>query len=163
MSSLGEKVQNFHEGQMWGEYPYYYHLLLVRSITRRLGGSERAERLALCHDLLEDTPAKYEDIPADLLDSVILLTRDETQGDMSYQEYIRFLTYSGDMDVVVVKLADSLANYSLSVSADSSLVLRYRRSVKALWAAYSRQPLDWEDIDDIVSQSIDDLSEMPSL
>ncbi len=139
------------------ETPYHTHPQAVAKIaleilTKNLDAEEDdAEfivKLALLHDVIEDTQVTIEMIgkmgyPIKLLNSLELLTKyDDEFGKETHDEAITRIIESGDLPAIIVKLADtehnSLVNASdiswmLSRGEDPSIqTARYIRSHKRL-------------------------------
>lgn len=146
------KVFAYHDGQSWGDHDYSYHLSAVMLINKWINGSENSHYLALMHDLLEDTEATEADIhdiiPSHaslLLPCLRLLSRNLSQGEMTYQEYINYVAENGHRDAVTVKLSDAIANYSLSRHNGSTLISRYSKSIPVLWrVVFDEEPAWWK-------------------
>ena len=100
--------------------PYFAHPLEVAAILTELKLDESTIATALLHDTIEDTLATYEDIKenfgkgiADLVDGVTKLTGLEIFSERTKQaENFRklMLAITGDIRVLLVKLADRLHN-----------------------------------------------------
>jgi len=100
--------------------PYFAHPLEVAAILTELKLDEATIATALLHDTIEDTLATYDDIKAnfgqeiaDLVDGVTKLTGLEVFSERTKQaENFRklMLAISGDIRVLLVKLADRLHN-----------------------------------------------------
>lgn len=113
------KAAHKEQKRMSGE-PYFIHPYQVANIVIDLGLDMDTVCAALLHDVVEDTPATYEDMKrefgqsiADLVDGVTKLSR---IGDISREEIqaesIRkmFLAMAKDIRVIFIKLADRLHN-----------------------------------------------------
>jgi (p)ppGpp synthase/HD superfamily hydrolase len=119
--------------------PYWLHP--VRVMLRLGHGAPLEEKyIALLHDVLEDTDVTVEDlrtaaIPAEVIDAVVLLTRDDDAG--SYADYISRLVASGNRMAIRVKLADLGDNLDPKRSASllPTLAIRYLRAKARLQAA----------------------------
>lgn len=100
--------------------PYFAHPLEVAAILTELKLDEATIATALLHDTIEDTVATFEDIQehfgkeiADLVDGVTKLTSLEVFSERTKQaENFRklMLAITGDIRVLLVKLADRLHN-----------------------------------------------------
>jgi GTP pyrophosphokinase len=100
--------------------PYFAHPLEVAAILTELKLDEETIATALLHDTIEDTVATYDDIKdhfgkeiADLVDGVTKLTGLEVFSERTKQaENFRklMLAITGDIRVLLVKLADRLHN-----------------------------------------------------
>lgn len=147
-----EEIFRYHSGQRWGDHPYSLHLENVALVvTSFFKNSDRVVRIAYSHDLLEDTQALPEHVDDDIRESVMLLSRNYSQGDLTYQEYIKFLADSADAEAKAVKLADAIVNYALSKRDGSDLIKRYKRSIPVLWIGVFGEEVDWHRVDDIAS------------
>ncbi len=116
-----EYAREMHEGQMResGE-PYITHPIAVATVLVDLGMDTDAICAALLHDVVEDTPATYDDVRdkfgedvANLVDGVTKLDKIKLASKEEQQaENIRkiFLSMSKDIRVIIIKLADRLHN-----------------------------------------------------
>ena len=103
-----------HEGQTdRAGRPYWEHPL---SVMRRLGddASDDSRRVALLHDVLEDTSLDEDDLRAlgfseTVVEAVVLLTRDKTSKG-SYLDWIKGLAECGNRMAIRVKIADNEDN-----------------------------------------------------
>lgn len=121
LRSAYDYAKKMHEGQMResGE-PYITHPLAVASILVELGMDTDAICAALLHDVVEDTPATYDDVKnaygvdvANLVDGVTKLDKIKLASKEEQQaENIRkiFLSMAKDIRVIIIKLADRLHN-----------------------------------------------------
>jgi (p)ppGpp synthase/HD superfamily hydrolase len=108
-----------HQGQMRkdGQTPYVSHVYRVTLTVSQLFGCDDTTALtaALLHDLIEDTPADYDDIEeefgSDVADVVAVLSKD-----MRRPEPIREKLYDEGLEQAawqakLIKLADTYDNY----------------------------------------------------
>jgi (p)ppGpp synthase/HD superfamily hydrolase len=102
---------------MYGDRPYSAHPRQVAAIGRRFFGprfNAEAVKVALLHDVLEDTPYKPEDLaergfsPA-VIQAVQLLTKDKS---LSYADNIRKIIDSKNPLAMMVKYSDNYMNYT---------------------------------------------------
>ena len=86
------KAMEAHSGQLWGEYPYCKHLLAVYQISKILSDNDtNTLMVAAYHDALEDTDLKESDLPEAVRVPVRQISRNLSQVDETYQEYIQWL------------------------------------------------------------------------
>lgn len=112
-----QQAHDTEQGQMYGDRPYSSHPRQVAAIGRRFFGSRfnaEAFKVALLHDVLEDTPYKPEDLaergfsPA-VIQAVQLLTKDKS---LSYSDNIRKIINSKNPLAMMVKYSDNYMNYT---------------------------------------------------
>lgn len=103
-----------HEGQMrrGGEEPYVCHPIRVAEMVKEKGGSEEAVLVALLHDVVEDTPATFEECyqfleSEEAQEALRLVTKME--GESSAQALERLLR-AGNRIALLVKACDALDN-----------------------------------------------------
>jgi hypothetical protein len=112
-----QQAHDTEQGQMYGDMPYSSHPRQVAAIGRRFFGprfNAEAVKVALLHDVLEDTPYKPEDLaergfsPA-VIQAVQLLTKDKS---LSYADNIRKIIDSKNPLAMMVKYSDNYMNYT---------------------------------------------------
>ena len=132
-------TKNAHEGQLYGNVPYWQHPVEVAGTIENPTVDEFIA--ALFHDVVEDTSWSLRDLavtyPAEVVAMVELLTKDET---MSYQENIQRIVDSGNVGAMKVKLADNRVNNSgdkssMSEARRNRLNAQYAMSIDMLEAA----------------------------
>lgn len=103
--------------QMYGDKPYSSHPRMVAAIGRRFFGpkfNSDAVKVALLHDVLEDTPYTANDL-ADrgfsprVIEAVQLLTKNKS---LSYADNIRNIINSKNPLAMMVKYCDNYMNYT---------------------------------------------------
>ena len=98
--------------------PYVNHPLRVACLASACGLSEMAIVAALLHDVVEDTPRRFEDLenefPARAVALVRLLTKwwpDDAEMDIKRQENPKYYgAIAGDPEAVAIKLLDRTDN-----------------------------------------------------
>jgi len=112
-----KQAHDTEQGQMYGDKPYSSHPRQVAAIGRRFFGTKfnsEAVKVALLHDVLEDTPYKPEDLAErgfspEVIEAVQLLTKDKS---LSYADNIRNIINSGNILAMMVKYSDNYMNYT---------------------------------------------------
>lgn len=127
-------ADKYHAGQMYGDFPYIYHLTaVVDSIKRKWGdGNRDLLAIAILHDILEDTSLSEEELKKavgkDICKCVVALTKVDGE---KYEEYIyrvKEFHYSKE-----VKIHDTLCNLTESIMADSAYrVKKYSNQLQLL-------------------------------
>lgn len=125
ITSVGEDVtisealfaaMNAHKDQKYGERPYITHVVevadrLVRDFDEHV--THDAFVSAILHDIVEDTWWTLDDVEfsfgEDIAEIVGLLTKDES---LSYEENISRIANSGNLNAIMVKIADNNTNLS---------------------------------------------------
>ncbi|UTW46589.1 bifunctional (p)ppGpp synthetase/guanosine-3',5'-bis(diphosphate) 3'-pyrophosphohydrolase [bacterium SCSIO 12696] len=109
-----------HGDQQYGDKPYIYHLESVVSILQPYG--ERAQVIGYLHDVVEDTPATFEEIArafdADIAKAVAILTDQvgANRKERKRKTYQIMSRVTGDLEIaLLVKTADRLANIQAAV------------------------------------------------
>ena len=156
---LAEKL---HEGQFRadGQVPYIMHPRMVAALVERYGGSERCQRLALLHDVLEENikgfcdlngcPGSYSkfkflmlahkkefSLANDIIFDLIKITDTWETDQHEIQErgkvwYLSKLLIGANHDVLLVKLCDMAANIIESAGSRLSQEKRYLKAVECL-------------------------------
>lgn len=112
-----EFVKMCHDGQYYGEKPYWYHCLSVAEYGRDFfddDWSQDANIAALLHDVIEDTHYEESDLleegfSQNVVDIVVLLTKDKN---LTYEENIKKIINSGNRNAMMVKYADNYVNFT---------------------------------------------------
>lgn len=132
-----------HQGQKYGNLPYFVHPVQVTEILvdGPWNASEDAVVGVLLHDVVEDTPMTLEEISAlfgvGVAEIVRLVTKDLQ---CTYAQNIERIINSRNYSAMKVKLADNMANISSDksfMSTDRRLRLnnRYAMSLAKLYFA----------------------------
>lgn len=127
-----------HEGQLYGEHPYMYHLYQVENIAVRMYGCgtdciDELRAACLLHDIVEDSDTTYDELHAlgfsyDVVMAVALVTK----GDgLKYDEYIERI--KSHPLALKVKLCDTAANLMNSINACSAKrINKYSKQLQLL-------------------------------
>ena len=147
ITSVGEDIaisealfaaMNAHKDQKYGERPYITHVVevadrVVRDFDEHV--THTAFVSAILHDIVEDTWWTLEDVEfsfgEDIAEIVGLLTKDES---LSYEENIYRIANSGNLDAIMVKIADN--NTNLSNNPKSKNKIKYGNSLDTLLDAF---------------------------
>lgn len=146
-------IQEAHEGQKYGNMPYFFHPVEVAEEAEALAeyaaaaygtGVElinTARLVALLHDVVEDTAYTEADLreryEGAVVDAVMLLTLNEGKD---YRDNIQRIVDSGNTVAMLVKLADNRVNRrgdksSFSAEKAQRLNDRYDMSIEMLTKA----------------------------
>ena len=127
----------WHGDQMYGDKPYVYHLDQVACEVKILHSADDKtaqllQTVAYCHDLLEDTDCKYQDLGHEfgwtVADSVLLLTKTK---DLRYDYYISKI--KKNFYALGVKIADTRANLKQSIlDNDKNRIVKYAKQLMLL-------------------------------
>lgn len=111
-----------HEGQRYGEFPYFYHLNDVEKLAEPFGIN--AMIVAQLHDVLEDTTTSIDELSTDFGEMITLSVRyltDPVVGDRASKkkeinQRLQTLNESEDAAklALIVKACDRLANVNAS-------------------------------------------------
>ena len=116
-----EYAVKLHEGQKRRDgSPYVTHCVATAEIIAEQGLDEDSIVAALLHDVIEDTPATYDDVKrqfgatvADIVEGVTKLTRVQyTSHEEEQAENLRkmLIAMAKDIRVILIKIADRLHN-----------------------------------------------------
>lgn len=104
-----EFIKKAHDGQLYGDSPYWTHPVAVANtienptLTEYLG--------ALLHDTVEDTKYTFDDL-AEVFDrDVLRIVYDCTKQPGTYEENIQRIIDTGNASSMKVKLADNRVNF----------------------------------------------------
>ena len=112
-----QQAHDTEQGQKYGNMPYSSHPRMVAALGRRFFGpkfSADAVKVALLHDVLEDTPYTEHDLAQkgfnkNVIEAVKLLTKDKS---LSYADNIRKIINSKNPLAMMVKYCDNYMNYT---------------------------------------------------
>lgn len=156
LSSARSAARKAHAGQVdKAGRPYFEHLERVaQNAARRAmeaGLSEEeildVEASGILHDILEDTDIKAEDLEAIGMSARVIgivegVSRPQDDR-LTYQEWIQEIADSGDVLLIIVKLADNEDNgdpgrLQNSEGGSSSMAKRYARAKRVLEEGLAR-------------------------
>ena len=132
-----ELIEKYHVGQMYGQFPYTYHLYNVCGLISTYG--EFTQVIALLHDILEDTECTEGEIKVlfgeDILNSIKLCSYDVSlpKQERKREFYDRWLNIPSDFEqdhtvitASLVKTADRLSNINHCIAfMEESKLRRY--------------------------------------
>ena len=112
-----QKAHDREQGQQYGSMPYSSHPKAVAAIGKKFFGPKftpEAIKVALLHDVLEDTPYTPEQLAKkgfspEVIEAVQLLTKDKS---LSYADNIRKIINSKNPLAMMVKYCDNYMNYT---------------------------------------------------
>lgn len=112
-----QQAHDTEQGQMYGSEPYSSHPKAVANIGKKFFGTKfgsEATKVALLHDVLEDTPYTAEQLARkgfskEVIQAVQLLTKNKS---LSYEDNIKNIINSGNPLAMMVKYSDNYMNFS---------------------------------------------------
>lgn len=127
-----------HQGQLYGEHPYMFHLYQVENIAVRMYGCgtdciDDLRAACLLHDILEDTNTTTDELLSlgfshQVVNAISLVTKDAFTR---YDQYINNIRM--DELALKVKLCDTAANLMNSINACSAKrINRYSKQIQLL-------------------------------
>lgn len=139
-----EFIKLAHQGQKYGNEPYWKHPVAVAEAGRKIFGAkfdEKCKIVSALHDVIEDTPHKRVDLEklgfdAGVLDAVELLTKDKS---LSYSANIQKIISSGNRTAMMVKYADNYMNFTgdksgWAVEKKIASQAKYKKSIETIGA-----------------------------
>lgn len=116
-----------HNGQMYGEHPYIYHLIQVWNMAYKMELSNDSQVVAYLHDTLEDTDTTYQELCDNFGESVANCVAELTHNPKeNYLEYLKGLTIPARK----VKICDILCNLQESILAGNErLIKKYQKAL----------------------------------
>ena len=112
-----QRAHDKEQGQMYGSMPYSSHPKQVANLGKKFFGGRfgpEAVKVALLHDVLEDTPYTPEQLAKkgfsdEVIEAVQLLTKNKA---LSYADNISNIINSGNPLAMMVKYCDNYMNYT---------------------------------------------------
>lgn len=123
-----------HDGQLYGNHPYIYHLDMVHNLSEVAGLSDFTQVLAYLHDTIEDDVSTYEEIAKEfgfeMGICVSCISRDKDNE--TYTTYIERIKYYGGA-VKEVKVCDLLCNLEECIKnptgKNAGRIIRYQKAL----------------------------------
>lgn len=133
-------IKSAHSGQYYGENrDYWLHSFAVAEMGKIIFDSdftEDAYKMALLHDVVEDTKYTLQDlidlgVEQSVVSGVELLTKNNK---LTYEENINRIVKSANKNALMVKIADNVSNLTSSMEAldpikKERLISKYSRSL----------------------------------
>ncbi len=133
-ASLAAKL---HDGQVRKDgTPYFQHPARVASILARAGSKDNLIAAGFLHDVIEDTPADYDDISElfgdDVADWVAAMSKDHRMPEPVREPAYKKQLEDGPWQGRAIKLADQLDNLTASMVGQQTIGKRRLHAAK--WA-----------------------------
>src|SRR5688500_4522115 len=112
-------VEKHHANQMYGEFPYHFHLYQVCDIAVEFGLDEEQQIAALLHDTGEDSSFSFNKIARTFRTDVarlVYLVTDEKGWDRTEKHARTYPLLANDRRAVGVKLCDNIGNRRFSIA-----------------------------------------------
>jgi len=155
-------VVKAHGSQKYGDKPYIDHLESVVEILKPYG--IQAQILGYLHDVVEDTTIGLDDIReefGDFITMAVSLLSDEPGKNRKQRKertYKKLATVTADLELVlIVKVADRLANVRTCIDFDKKKLLKMYRDEQSVFrtSAYRPALCDelWSELDLLLNQN----------
>ena len=116
--------------------PYFQHPARVATLLARAGGDDELVAAGFLHDVIEDTPADYDDIlkkfGVSVADWVAAMSKDHRMREDLREPAYKQQLIDGAWQGRAIKLADQIDNFSASMIGKSRI--GKRRKAAAEWA-----------------------------
>lgn len=120
-----------HRGQMYGDRPYFGHLVDVVGVLSEFGVErEELHATAYLHDTLEDTPLSRDQIAefcGAWVAGLVAAVTDEPGANRKERKAKTYPKIAANPDAILIKLADRIANVRESQKNSPGLLAMYRK------------------------------------
>ncbi|MAT80270.1 MAG: metal-dependent phosphohydrolase [Phycisphaerae bacterium] len=154
-ASLAAKL---HDGQVRKDgTPYFQHPARVATILARAGADDELVAAGFLHDVIEDTPADYDDVSdllgTDVADWVAVMSKDHRMPEPTREPAYKKQLVKGPWQGRAIKLADQIDNFTASMVNQNKA--GKRRLLAARWAIEIAADDDHDVIRTLRSQLVD--------
>ena len=117
-----------HANQTYDIYPYEFHLRETLKVAQSIALSEDIQVACVLHDALEDTPLSFNDIKrafGENVAEIVYCVTDELGRNRKERKEKTYPKIRGNVDAVLVKLCDRIANVKHSREYNQKLFNMY--------------------------------------
>lgn len=161
LSAARKLAQVAHVDQRYGDHPYTYHLSDVANVLFEFS-VWNGERLAAAwlHDALEDTELTREQIAeacGERVAEIVWRVTDEPGANRAARKAATLPKIAADMDAILIKLADRIANVRQCLRDNSALLKMYRKEYQEFsdalraWSPVAAEPM-WKYLDSVLME-----------
>ena len=121
-------AEGAHGNQMYGKYPYKYHLKQVVEIAEGLGLNESQQAACALHDVIEDTAIGYKELLLEFgyeVADAVYRVSDELGRTREERKAKTYPKIAESENALLVKLCDRIANINAS-KGDVRNLARYQ-------------------------------------
>jgi (p)ppGpp synthase/HD superfamily hydrolase len=119
-----------HGDQKYGNYTYMFHLWSVVGVAQDMGFNEDVQAACMLHDVLEDTPASYNDVKAEFgveIADIVYAVTDELGKNRKERHEKTYPKIRNNNFALLVKFCDRIANVRYSKEHDKKMFKMYRK------------------------------------
>ncbi len=131
---LKEKAKLFaetaHQHQMYGHFPYIYHLSQTAEIAEEIGFGEEIITACYLHDVIEDTPLSFHDVEEEFgteIAEIVYAVTDELGHNRKERKERTLPKIKANPKAIAVKLCDRISNIRHSSQHDQKMLKMYKK------------------------------------
>lgn len=117
-----------HQGQKYGNRPYFEHCIKTAEIAIELGYDDVIVAACLLHDTLEDTPTEYSGLKTEFgeeIAEIVYAVTDELGRNRTERKHKTYPKIKANWKATVVKICDRIANVHQSIKDNPKLLAMY--------------------------------------
>lgn len=135
--------ENHNPNQLYGDYPYFFHLYQVNAVAKEFGFNDENILLAtFLHDVLEDAAVSFNDI-VKLTNretaEIVYAVTDELGRSRKEKHEKTYPKIKMNEKATVVKLCDRLANVRFSIATKGKLDMYLKENYEFIEAIFNEK------------------------